>query len=81
MYYLYRISCLKAYLYITEKKIAGVLVTESLTQGYRMMNNRSCSETTTPAVCGVSRIWTLASCRRQKIATRLLDAMRYLFYS
>ena len=67
----------QVYLYITEKKIAGVVVTETLNQGYRMMNNKCCSETPTPAVCGVSRIWTLASYRRLKIATRLLDAMRY----
>ena len=66
----------QVYLYITEKKIAGVLVTETLNQGYRMMNNKCCSET--PPRCLWSQSYLdpgfLSSL---KIATRLLDAIRY----
>jgi len=36
----------------------------------------SCSTEERPAVCGISRIWTLRSERRKGIATRLLDAIR-----
>ena len=72
-------------MYISEKKIAGVLVVQSLSQGYRMLSasttssQKCCSTDPSPALCGVSRIWTLASFRRRKIASRLLDAMRTEF--
>ena len=31
------------------------------------------------AVCGVSRIWVFSQSRRQKIATRLIDCVRYVY--
>lgn len=39
-----------------------------------------CSVATMPAICGVNRIWTLATHRRKKIATRLVECMRTRFY-
>jgi len=39
---------------------------------------KCCSSEAVPVVCGISRIWTLASYRRHKVATRLLDVMRYV---
>lgn len=69
------------YFFITDKKIVGVLVAESLSQAYRMLpsqqdSGRCCSSVPVKAVVGVSRIWTLASHRRRQIASQLLDAMR-----
>ena len=70
-------------MYIVDKKIMGVLVAEAITSGFRMLadsassQGKCCSTEASPAVCGVSRIWTLASYRRHKVATRLVDAMRY----
>lgn len=70
------------YFYIAEKKIVGVLVAQKQSIGYRMLPSNSgqsgkcCSSTTVPVLCGISRIWTLASFRRRKTASRLLDAMR-----
>lgn len=69
-------------MYIAEKKIVGVLVAQSLSSAYRMLpsgtdsSGKCCSSVPVPALCGVSRIWTLASFRRRKTASRLLDAMR-----
>ncbi|KAL1440943.1 hypothetical protein MTO96_008990 [Rhipicephalus appendiculatus] len=56
-------------------------------QGYRIipsddgdMKNTYCSECEpTPAVCGVSRIWTAPFYRRKKVASRLLDRLRMNF--
>nr|CAH0104528.1 unnamed protein product [Daphnia galeata] len=76
----------KVYLYIAEKKIVGVLVAHSLSKGYRMIPSsnkaspgKCCSSDPVPALCGVSRIWTLPTFRRRKTASRLLDAMRSEF--
>ena len=38
-----------------------------------------CSTTPQPAICGINRIWVSAHYRRQKIASRLLDAVRDRF--
>ena len=73
-------------MYIAEKKIVGVLVAHSLSKGYRMIPSsnkaspgKCCSSDPVPALCGVSRIWTLPTFRRRKTASRLLDAMRSEF--
>ena len=41
---------------------------------------KCCSSEAVPVVCGISRIWTLASYRRHKVATRLLDVMRQVIF-
>lgn len=75
----------KVYFYIADKKIVGVLVAEGIGRGYRMLAateagaGKCCSSEPEPVVCGISRIWTLASYRRHKVATRLLDVMRSEF--
>ncbi|KAF9352487.1 N-acetyltransferase esco2 [Mortierella sp. AD094] len=38
-----------------------------------------CSTVPCPAICGINRIWVSAHCRRQGIASRLLDAVRDRF--
>lgn len=61
----------------TPIKVVGMLVAESIGHGYRVLAaGRSCSSEPMPVVCGVSRIWTLASYRRKKVASQLVDAMR-----
>lgn len=35
-------------------------------------------ETPMKAVCGISRLWVFKQCRRKKIASRLMDCVRYL---
>ncbi len=42
-------------------------------------SGKCCSSDPVPALCGISRIWTLSSFRRRKTASRLLDAMRTEF--
>lgn len=37
-----------------------------------------CSTVPEPALCGISRIWVFSLARRRSIATRMLDAVRYL---
>lgn len=32
------------------------------------------------ALCGISRVWVLSNNRRQKIATRLVDCLRYIYW-
>lgn len=46
------------------------MIPSSITPG------KCCSTDPVPALCGISRIWTLASFRRRGIASRLIDAMR-----
>ncbi|KAF9108609.1 N-acetyltransferase esco2 [Mortierella sp. AM989] len=38
-----------------------------------------CSSVSCPAICGINRIWVSAHCRRQGVASRLLDAVRDRF--
>ncbi|KAF9951431.1 N-acetyltransferase esco2 [Mortierella alpina] len=38
-----------------------------------------CSTVPQPAICGINRIWVSRHCRRQKIASRMLDAVRNRF--
>lgn len=78
------VFCLQVYMYIADKKVAGVLVAENVSRGYRMLpdatsTNKCCSSTPHPVICGVNRIWTLGSYRRHKVATKLIDAMRSEF--
>ncbi|KAH6923295.1 hypothetical protein HPB50_026712 [Hyalomma asiaticum] len=67
------------------KTVLGFLSAQEIKQGYRMIpgeNGQSgycCEVNPTPAVCGVSRIWTAPFYRRKKVASRLLDRLRMNF--
>lgn len=70
----------KIFLYIREKSVLGVLVTEPIKTAYRMIPElielNCCTAESTPTKCGVNVIWTAMSHRRQGIATKLLDTLR-----
>ncbi|XP_039253832.2 N-acetyltransferase ESCO2-like [Styela clava] len=81
-----------AYFFISDtEKIAGCLIAEKISGAHRLIPGKSTEESSaknvlcftdhrlTPAVCGVSRIWTYGPMRRKQIATRLLDAVRSSF--
>ena len=83
------------FLYINENKVVGCCVAQVITQAYRVLSVEEAAGTqdsTSPrgrlwccstrpecARVGISRIWVLASHRRKKIATQLLDCVRYNF--
>lgn len=50
-------------------------------EGEKLMFERQrawcCSTTPEPAICGISRIWVVSMMRRQGIASRMLDCLRY----
>lgn len=74
----------QTFLFIMKKKVVGCLIAEAIKQGFRIIPSQegppSCSTIAEPAVCGINRIWTLATHRRQQIATRLVDCMKTAFY-
>lgn len=71
-------------MYITKQTIVGLAVANPLTRANRLISstlNHSvdyASEESYPALCGISRIWVLKTYRRKRIASRLLDAVRYV---
>lgn len=82
----------KAFLYISgDKQVIGCCVTEPVTKGYRViasgsptkqpLNNRlwCCGTKPERASVGISKIWVYAQMRRQGIASKLLDCVRYWF--
>ncbi|XP_023335372.1 N-acetyltransferase ESCO2 [Eurytemora carolleeae] len=76
----------KVFLFISEKKIAGFLLAESVENGFRVITPKQesgkvymCSETPNPVKCGISRIWVLAEFRRKGIASKLVESMRASF--
>ncbi|KAF9124516.1 N-acetyltransferase esco2 [Mortierella sp. 14UC] len=58
---------------------------ESRTSGVRSMNTSGggaaifCSKVPQPAICGINRVWVSSQHRRQRIASRMLDAVRERF--
>lgn len=76
----------KIYLYIRDKTVVGVLITEPIQEAHCMIPDvtefNCCSLESTPAKCGVHVIWTAMSHRRQHIATDLLNSIRrYMLHS
>lgn len=78
----------KAFLFIADRKVTGMLLAESVETGHRMIPNNEpgktakvycCSEEPKPIICGISRIWVLADYRRKKIASSLVDCFRSQF--
>jgi len=79
----------KVFIFVADKKVVGLLLSETIDKGYRIIPNSDiettgkvycCSETPVPVKCGISRIWVLADYRRSKIASSLVDSMRAGFY-
>jgi len=79
----------KVFMFVADKKVVGLLLSESIDKGYRIIANSDiettgkvycCSETPVTVKCGISRIWVLADYRRSKIASSLVDSMRAGFY-
>lgn len=70
----------KVFLYIREKSVVGILVTEPIKTAYRMIPElidlNCCTAESTPTKCGINVIWTAMSHRRQGIATKLVDILR-----
>lgn len=71
------------YLYITNKQIVGCLVAEPISTAYKMLESEGeidmCSRESFPVKCGISRIWVKKECRRGKIATALVNCLRFTF--
>jgi N-acetyltransferase len=79
---------LQTFLYISDKKVIGCVLVESITQAYRLLpsvENRDdtysllCSEFPEAAVMGVLRLWVTSSHRLKGIATCLLETARTHF--
>ncbi|VVC28270.1 Hypothetical protein CINCED_3A015619 [Cinara cedri] len=71
----------KVYLYIKNKQVVGCLVVELISQAYRNLETGTedmviVSEESYPIKVGVNRIWTKWDCRKNGIATKLLDCFR-----
>lgn len=72
----------ECFLYLRGTRCVGLCLTERITQAHRLLptpySNASddavqLDDEALPASIGISRIWTLAACRREGIAARLLD--------
>ncbi|KAF2368961.1 N-acetyltransferase ESCO zinc-finger [Trinorchestia longiramus] len=76
----------KAVLYVTEGKVVGLLIAESIGEAYRVLPNTvdasheetllCCSEDPQPVKFGISRLWVQKDKRRSGLATKLVDAFR-----
>lgn len=71
------------YLYIRDKIILGVLVAEHINTAHRMIPELleldCCTAESTPAKCGINIVWTDIKHRKQGIASKLVDILRYTF--
>lgn len=68
-------------MYIKNKQVIGCLVVELISQAYRNIETDTedmviVSEEFYPVKVGVNRIWTKWDCRKNGIATKLLDSFR-----
>lgn len=71
----------KVYLYIRDKQVIGCLVVELISEAYRNLETETedmviVSEESYPIKVGVNRIWTKWDCRKNGIASKLLDCFR-----
>lgn len=71
----------KVYLYIKDKQVIGCLVVELISEAYRNLETETedmviVSEESYPVKVGVNRIWTKWDCRKNGIASKLLDCFR-----
>jgi len=68
-------------LYIKDKQVIGCLVVEQISEAYRNLETETedmviVSEESYPVKVGVNRIWTKWDCRKNGIASKLLDCFR-----
>lgn len=79
----------KVFMFVADKKIVGLLLAETIENGYQILPNKDaevsgkvycCSEVPQPVKCGISRIWVLADFRRNKVASSLVDCMRSTYF-
>ncbi|XP_063542587.1 N-acetyltransferase eco [Cydia strobilella] len=70
-----------AYLYIDKKQIAGCAIVQPKTRAFKLIpgDPDCCTVKDYPVKCGISRIWTHATFRRQGVACRLLECARASF--
>ena len=65
-----------AFLYISHKRVVGLVTAEPVTCGYWMETASERSLTPQKALVGIYQLWTLQASRGQGIATQLVDAAR-----
>jgi hypothetical protein len=65
-----------AFLYISHKRVVGLVTAEPVTCGYWMETASERSLTPQKALVGIYQLWTLQGNRGQGIATQLVDAAR-----
>ncbi|KAF7488053.1 N-acetyltransferase ESCO2 [Sarcoptes scabiei] len=67
---------------LPSKRITGFLSAERIRSANKILseNPLMASMDESPALCGISRIWVHHNFRRQKIATRLVDTLRLIFF-
>ncbi|OTF77986.1 N-acetyltransferase ESCO2-like protein [Euroglyphus maynei] len=67
---------------LPSKRIVGFVSAERIKYANKLLTENPLMASTDeyPAECGVSRIWTHPNFRRKRIATRLLDTLRQVFY-
>ncbi|KAJ2082263.1 hypothetical protein H4R24_001709 [Coemansia sp. RSA 988] len=79
----------KIFVYISPgRRVEGCVLAESIASARRVVPSHTsqqsaesvvCSETTFPAICGISRIWVTQHARRGGIASQMLDVVRLRF--
>ncbi|CAG0916395.1 unnamed protein product [Notodromas monacha] len=75
----------QGYLYVNKCNVEGVMIVEPVASANKIIIPKTeieplcCSEEELPAVCGVSRMWTVPNRRRKGIASSLLDCSRKTF--
>ncbi|KAH6571170.1 hypothetical protein BASA50_005390 [Batrachochytrium salamandrivorans] len=63
----------------SEGRVMGCILAASIVQAHATVGNGTFSNESTPAICGISRIWVAREYRRKGVATRLLDAVRHRY--
>ncbi|XP_046857540.1 N-acetyltransferase ESCO1-like isoform X2 [Xenia sp. Carnegie-2017] len=86
-----RMKDAKTYLFVAGKKVVGCVVAVHIEEAFSLlpypyeereakssdMTAWCCSSEPTRAICGISRIWVFKQYRRKRVATRLLDCVRF----
>jgi len=68
-----------AFLYIREKRVVGLATAEVLSKAYVLESARQRSRTASKAMVGIHQLWVHSDMRKQGVATRLVDTIRYKF--
>ncbi|CAB4032635.1 N-acetyltransferase ESCO1 [Paramuricea clavata] len=84
----------KTYMFVADKKVVGCVVAVVIQEAFPLLPCTTngdkiesseqgawcCSSAPVRAECGISRVWVLQQYRRKRIATRILDCVRYGIY-